>query len=68
MQTGDAAHGVVDPVAFESAVTKDLPESAANHIIDHLGPTLERALDVAEQPGVRLCSLCGAASELEPVL
>ncbi|MFJ5920777.1 hypothetical protein ACIQFW_34020 [Streptomyces ardesiacus] len=25
--------------------------------------TLERALDVAQQPGVRLCSLCGAAAE-----
>ncbi|NJP53502.1 hypothetical protein HCJ93_26415 [Streptomyces sp. SBST2-5] len=30
--------------------------------------TLERALDAAEQPGVRLCSLCGAAAELDPVL
>ncbi|MEU3955223.1 DUF6233 domain-containing protein [Streptomyces achromogenes] len=30
--------------------------------------TLERALDVAQQPGVRLCSLCGAAQELDPVL
>ncbi|MGF3135562.1 DUF6233 domain-containing protein [Streptomyces albidoflavus] len=29
---------------------------------------LTRALDVAEQPGVRLCSLCGAAAELDPVL
>lgn len=29
---------------------------------------LERALDVAEQPGIRLCSLCGAAQELDPVL
>ena len=29
---------------------------------------LERALDVAEQPGTRLCSLCGAAAELDPVL
>ncbi|MEU9654263.1 DUF6233 domain-containing protein [Streptomyces sp. NPDC048110] len=29
---------------------------------------LERALDVAEQPGTRLCSLCGAAQELDPVL
>lgn len=29
---------------------------------------LERALDAAEQPGVRLCSLCGAAAELDPVL
>ncbi|MEV0694065.1 DUF6233 domain-containing protein [Streptomyces sp. NPDC050388] len=28
--------------------------------------TLERALDVAAQPGVRLCSLCGAAAELDP--
>lgn len=29
---------------------------------------LGRALDAAEQPGVRLCSLCGAAAELDPVL
>ncbi len=28
----------------------------------------ERALEVAEQPGVRLCSLCSAAAELDPVL
>ncbi|MFJ2627617.1 DUF6233 domain-containing protein [Streptomyces sp. NPDC087532] len=33
-------------------------------------PTLgwERALEVAEQPGVRLCSLCGTAAELDPLL
>ncbi|CQR59334.1 hypothetical protein [Streptomyces leeuwenhoekii] len=30
--------------------------------------SLERALDVAEQPGTRLCSLRGAAQELDPVL
>jgi hypothetical protein len=30
--------------------------------------TVERALDVAQQPGVRLRSLCGAAAELDPVL
>ncbi|WP_176572738.1 DUF6233 domain-containing protein [Streptomyces sp. PVA_94-07] len=30
--------------------------------------SLERALDVAERPGTRLCSLCGAAQELDPVL
>lgn len=30
--------------------------------------TLERALDVTQQPDVRLCSLCGAAAELTPVL
>ncbi|MFG3490018.1 hypothetical protein [Streptomyces sp. NPDC047972] len=30
--------------------------------------TVERALGVAQQPGVRLCSLCGAAAELDPVL
>ncbi|MFI9588321.1 DUF6233 domain-containing protein [Streptomyces sp. NPDC052236] len=30
--------------------------------------TLEKALDAAEHPGVRLCSLCGAAAELDPVL
>ncbi|MEU1077962.1 MULTISPECIES: DUF6233 domain-containing protein [unclassified Streptomyces] len=29
---------------------------------------LERALNVAEQLGTRLCSLCGAAQELDPVL
>lgn len=29
---------------------------------------LERALDAAEKVGVRLCSLCGAAQELEPLL
>ncbi|MFF5859844.1 DUF6233 domain-containing protein [Streptomyces sp. NPDC012751] len=29
---------------------------------------LDRALDTAEQPGMRLCSLCGAAAELDPVL
>ncbi|MFE0845861.1 DUF6233 domain-containing protein [Streptomyces rochei] len=29
---------------------------------------LERTLDAAERPGVRLCSLCGAAAELDPVL
>ncbi|GGT30415.1 DUF6233 domain-containing protein [Streptomyces toxytricini] len=28
----------------------------------------EPALDVAERPGTRLCSLCGAAQELDPVL
>ncbi|WP_309485411.1 DUF6233 domain-containing protein [Streptomyces sp. WELS2] len=31
-------------------------------------PTLEQALDVTQQPGVPLCSLCGAAVELDPVL
>lgn len=29
---------------------------------------LERALDVAEKAGVRLCALCGAPTELDPVL
>ncbi|MFD8262135.1 DUF6233 domain-containing protein [Streptomyces griseoluteus] len=29
---------------------------------------LKRALDAAEKAGVRLCSLCGAAAELDPVL
>ncbi|MFC8765075.1 DUF6233 domain-containing protein [Streptomyces sp. NPDC057193] len=28
----------------------------------------ERALEVAEQRRVRLCSLCGAAAELDPLL
>ncbi|MEY2226863.1 DUF6233 domain-containing protein [Streptomyces sp. BF23-19] len=30
--------------------------------------TWEQALNLAERPGVRLCSLCGAAHELEPLL
>ncbi|MFE6819599.1 DUF6233 domain-containing protein [Streptomyces sp. NPDC057675] len=30
--------------------------------------TLDQALDAAERPGVRLCSICGAAQELDPVL
>ncbi|MET9045281.1 DUF6233 domain-containing protein [Streptomyces sp. NPDC004362] len=30
--------------------------------------TLDSALDAAEHPGTRLCSLCGAAAELDPVL
>lgn len=30
--------------------------------------TLEHALDAAQHPGTRLCSLCGAALELDPVL
>ncbi|MEU9274889.1 DUF6233 domain-containing protein [Streptomyces sp. NPDC048341] len=29
---------------------------------------VERALDAAEKAGVRLCTLCGAAQELEPLL
>lgn len=29
---------------------------------------LERALDAAQRPGTRLCSLCAAAAELDPVL
>ncbi|MFC9343583.1 DUF6233 domain-containing protein [Streptomyces sp. NPDC057020] len=29
--------------------------------------SLDQALDVAGRPGVRLCSLCGAAQELDPV-
>jgi hypothetical protein len=29
---------------------------------------LDQALDAAEQPGVRLCALCGAAAELDPRL
>ncbi|GKQ34684.1 hypothetical protein [Streptomyces sp. A012304] len=29
---------------------------------------LERSLDAAEKAGVRLCSLCRAAQELEPLL
>ncbi len=30
--------------------------------------TWERALEAAERQGVRLCSLCGAAAELDPLL
>ncbi|MGW1412281.1 DUF6233 domain-containing protein [Streptomyces sp. NPDC002403] len=30
--------------------------------------TLDRALDAAQHPGTRLCALCGAAAELDPVL
>ncbi|MDX3523749.1 DUF6233 domain-containing protein [Streptomyces scabiei] len=30
--------------------------------------SLDKALDAAEHPGTRLCSLCGAAAELDPVL
>ncbi|GAA2500389.1 hypothetical protein GCM10010406_41110 [Streptomyces thermolineatus] len=30
--------------------------------------TLERALGAAQHPGTRLCSLCGAAAELAPIL
>ncbi|MFB6884149.1 DUF6233 domain-containing protein [Streptomyces noursei] len=29
---------------------------------------VHRALDAAQQPGARLCSLCGAAQELDPLL
>ncbi|MFB7918123.1 DUF6233 domain-containing protein [Streptomyces sp. NPDC056061] len=30
--------------------------------------SLDRALNTAERPGVRLCTWCGAAAELDPVL
>lgn len=30
--------------------------------------SLDKALDAAEHPATRLCSLCGAAAELDPVL
>ncbi|MFG2631196.1 DUF6233 domain-containing protein [Streptomyces sp. NPDC048473] len=30
--------------------------------------TLERVLDAAQHPGTRLCALCGAAAEPDPVL
>ncbi|KFG10544.1 DUF6233 domain-containing protein [Streptomyces scabiei] len=30
--------------------------------------SLDQALDAAEHPGARLCSLCGAAAELDPML
>ena len=32
----------------------------------HVKPV--KALDAAEHPGTRLCALCGAAAELDPVL
>ncbi|MEV4942879.1 DUF6233 domain-containing protein [Streptomyces zaomyceticus] len=30
--------------------------------------SLDQALDAAARPGVRLCSICGAAQELDPIL
>ncbi|KOU54023.1 hypothetical protein [Streptomyces sp. WM6378] len=30
--------------------------------------TLDQALDNAQKPNTRLCSLCGAAGELDPML
>ncbi len=30
--------------------------------------TLDKALDAAEHPGTRLCALCDAAAELDPML
>ncbi|WP_331756546.1 DUF6233 domain-containing protein [Streptomyces sp. NBC_01568] len=42
----------------------DCPEAPAGAPV----LTLEHALDVAQHPGTRLCSLCGAAAELDPVL
>ncbi|WP_445270429.1 DUF6233 domain-containing protein [Streptomyces sp. DSM 41634] len=42
----------------------DCPEAPAGAPV----LTLEHALDVAQHPRTRLCSLCGAAAELDPVL
>ncbi|MEU6492984.1 DUF6233 domain-containing protein [Streptomyces sp. NPDC046984] len=52
----DGGRGVIHAVDCEEAPVE--------------GPvlTLDDVLDAAEHPGTRLCSLCGAAAELEPVL
>ncbi|WP_232791275.1 DUF6233 domain-containing protein [Streptomyces kanasensis] len=50
------AQGVVHAVDCAEA-PKDAPPLA-----------LDQALAAAERPGVRLCSLCGASAELDPVL
>ncbi|MET7530166.1 DUF6233 domain-containing protein [Streptomyces goshikiensis] len=51
------------------------PDRAVLHAVDCADAptgvpalTWEQALDLAERPGIRLCSLCGAAYELEPLL
>ncbi|MFE1851011.1 DUF6233 domain-containing protein [Streptomyces sp. NPDC059489] len=52
----DGGRGVVHPVDCEEA-----PVGAP-------ALTLDSALDAAEHPGTRLCSLCGAGAELDPLL
>ncbi|MFE3577927.1 DUF6233 domain-containing protein [Streptomyces vinaceus] len=42
----------------------DCPDASA----DRPALTWQQALDHAERPGTRLCALCGAAHELEPLL
>ena len=37
MQAGDAEHGVVDAVAFQAAVAKDLPALHAGEDMPHAG-------------------------------
>ncbi|MFE6788194.1 DUF6233 domain-containing protein [Streptomyces sp. NPDC057680] len=51
------------------------PSQAVVHAVDCVEApqnaprlSLDQALDAAERPGVRLCSLCGASQELDPVL
>jgi hypothetical protein len=57
---GSARGGVVHVVDCDEAPAEAAAEAAVL--------TVERALDVAQQPGVRLCSLYGAASGLDPAL
>ncbi|MEW2709499.1 DUF6233 domain-containing protein [Streptomyces koyangensis] len=56
VREGRGARGVLHAPDCEEA-----PQGAA------LLP-MERALDVAENPGTRLCTLCGCAQELTPLL
>ncbi|WP_314251063.1 DUF6233 domain-containing protein [Streptomyces kutzneri] len=51
------------------------PDRAVIHAVDCVeaptstpAMTWDQALDRAERPGTRLCALCGAAHELEPLL
>ncbi|MFG3518609.1 DUF6233 domain-containing protein [Streptomyces bobili] len=52
----DAGRGIIHAVDCEEA-----PDGAPKLILD-------KALDAAEHPGTRLCSLCSAAAEPDPVL
>ncbi|MFI1702590.1 DUF6233 domain-containing protein [Streptomyces bobili] len=52
----DPGRGIIHAVDCEEA-----PDGAPKLILD-------KALDAAEHPGTRLCSLCSAAAELDPVL
>ncbi|MGW4186230.1 DUF6233 domain-containing protein [Streptomyces albidoflavus] len=49
------------PAVLHAVDCTDAPQNAPQL-------SLERALDVAERPSTRLCSLCGAAQELDPML